>query len=262
MLRLGIIGCGAIGTSIAMAVDQGKIKNCSLVALFDVDGKQVQKFLSKIKHRPQVARSFDEFLSIDSDLVAECASQQALKEYAERVLESGRDMLVMSEGAFMDAEFYKRALRAASRTGRKMHLPSGAIGGLDVVKAAAHSGITEIKLVTRKPPDSLGARVKKVITVFEGNAEEAVKVLPKNINIAATLAMAGMGGKETKVKVISDPRIKQIIHKLTVEGKFGRMALTLYNEPHPDNPKTSALAVYSAIATLHQLCSPDVRIGT
>src|SRR3989304_3151183 len=107
MLRLGIIGCGAIGTSIAMAVDQGKIRNCSLVALFDVDSKQAEKLLSKIKHRPQVARSFGEFLSIDSDLVAECASQQALKEYAEKVLESGRDMLVMSEGAFMDAEFYK-----------------------------------------------------------------------------------------------------------------------------------------------------------
>src|SRR3972149_4101570 len=106
MLKLGLIGCGAIGTSIAVAVDQGKITNCSLVALFDVDGRQVQKLLSKIRSRPQVARSFEEFVIIDSDLVAECASQQALKEYAERVLESGRDMLVMSEGAFMDAEFY------------------------------------------------------------------------------------------------------------------------------------------------------------
>ena len=143
-----------------------------------------------------------------------------------------------------------------------MHLPSGAIGGLDVVKAAAHSGITEVKLLTRKPPDSLGAGAENVTTVFEGIAEEAVRVLPKNINIAATLAMAGIGGKETKVKVISDPRIKRIIHRLTVRGKFGRMTLTLYNEPHPDNPKTSALAVYSAIATLQQLCSPDVRIGT
>ena len=262
MIKLGIIGCGAIGTSIATAVDKGDVKNCQLIAIFDIDRKQVDKMLSKLSTRPEVANTFEEFLKIDSDLIAECASQQALKRFAERVLRSGRDMLVMSEGAFLDNEFSRRIMKVVSETGKEMHLPSGAIGGLDVMKAAAKSGLTNVKLVTRKPPDSLGSKSRHIKTVFEGSAEEAVKLLPRNINIAATLSLAGMGGKKTKVKVISDPTIKHIIHRLEVSGKFGRMVLTLYNIPHPDNPKTSALAVYSAIVALQQLCSPDVRIGT
>lgn len=262
MIRLATIGCGAIGTSIATAVDKGEIKNCELVGIFDIDKKQVDRLLSKLSAKPEAAKSFEKLLKIDSDIIAECASQQALKQYAERVLRSGRDMLVMSEGAFLDNEFNRRILKVVSETGKRMHLPSGAIGGLDVMKAAARSGLTNVKLVTRKPPDSLGGKDGRTKTVFEGSAEEAVKVLPSNINIAATLSLAGIGGKKTKVKVISDPRIKHIIHRLGVSGKFGRMTLTLYNVPHPDNPKTSALAVYSAIVTLQQLCSPDVRIGT
>ena len=262
MIKLGIIGCGAIGTSIATAVDRGEVKNCQLVSVFDIDKKQADKLLSKLSTKPEVAKTFEEFLKIDSDLISECASQQALKQFSERVLKSGRDMLVMSEGAFLDNVFRKRIMKVVSETGKKMHLPSGAIGGLDVMKAAARSGLTNVKLVTRKPPDSLGGKSKRIKTVFEGSAEEAVRLLPRNINIAATLSLAGIGGKKTKVKVISDPTIKHIIHRLEVGGKFGRMTLTLYNLPHPDNPKTSALAVYSAIVTLQQLCSPDVRIGT
>ncbi|MBM3896986.1 MAG: aspartate dehydrogenase [Thaumarchaeota archaeon] len=262
MIRLGIIGCGAIGTSIATAVDRGEVKNCELAAVFDVDVKQINKFLSKLSSKPKIASAFEDFLKIDSDLIAECASQKALKQYAEKILKSGRDMLVMSEGAFLDDDFNKRVLKVVSETGRKIHLPSGAIGGLDVMKAAARSGLKNVRLVTRKPPDSLGGKDGRIRTVFEGSAEEAVKLLPANINIAATLSLAGIGGKKTKVKVISDPRIKLIIHRLEVSGGFGRMALALYNVPHPDNPKTSALAVYSAIVTLQQLCSPDVRIGT
>jgi aspartate dehydrogenase len=262
MIKLGIIGCGAIGASIATAVDRGEVKNCHLVVIFDTDIKQANRLLSKLSRKPKVAKSSEEFLKIDSDLIAECASQQALKQYAEKVLRSGRDMLVMSEGAFLDNEFTKRIMKVVSETGKKMHLPSGAIGGLDVMKAAARSGLTNVKLVTRKPPDSLGGKNRRIKTLFEGSAAEAVRLLPRNINIAATLSLAGIGGKKTKVKVISDPTIKHIIHKLEVSGKFGRMILTLYNVPHPDNPKTSALAVYSAIVTLQQLCSPDVRIGT
>jgi len=262
MIKLGIIGCGAIGTSIATAVDRGEVKNCQLVSVFDIDRKHADKLLSKLSAKPKVAKTFEEFIEIDSDLIAECASQQALKQFSERVLKSGRDMLAMSEGAFLDNEFSKRIMKVVSETGKKMHLPSGAIGGLDVMKAAAMSGLTEVKLVTRKPPDSLGVGDGRVRTIFEGSAEEAVKLLPANINIAATLSLAGIGGKKTKVKVISDPRIRHIVHRLEVSGGFGRMTLTLHNVPHPDNPKTSALAVYSAIVTLQQLCSPDVRIGT
>lgn len=155
----------------------------------------------------------------------------------------------------------------------RIYLPSGALTGLDGVKSAAVGRIDSVTLTTRKPPAGLSGapylaregidlsslREEKVI--FEGSAEEAVEGFPRNINVAATLSLAGIGVAKTRVRIIADPKISRNIHEIEVEGEFGRLISRTENLPSPSNPKTSLLAIFSAIATLKSLASP-VRIGT
>jgi len=181
--------------------------------------------------------------------------------------------MIMSTGALIDDELFREISKVAEKTGRKVYIPSGAIVGLDNIKAAAVRPIEEVTLITKKPPRSFeGApfitrrkinlsALNKPLLLFEGSAREAVKLFPKNVNVSASLSLAGIGPDRTKVKIIADPQTKSITHEIHVKGEFGEIMTRTFNKPFPENPKTSYIAALSAIATLRKICG-NIIIGT
>lgn len=207
------------------------------------------------------------------DLVIESASQNAVRLLIPRVLEAGCDVMILSVGALADEELRKKLFRLAQQNNCKLYFPSGAVVGIDGINSASAAEISSVTLTTRKPPSGLagapyvvckGIELEKIETetlLFEGSASEAVKAFPANVNVAATISLAGIGFERTKVRVIADPALSRNVHEITVEGEFGKFFTRVENLPSPENPKTSYLAALSAISTLKKILNP-VKIGT
>jgi aspartate dehydrogenase len=206
------------------------------------------------------------------DLVVEAAAQAAARAHAVPLLEAGLDVMIMSVGALADEDFYARLREAARRAGRRVYIPSGALGGLDAIKAAAIAGLDAVELITTKPPVALqGAAyfdehpvdwdaLAGPTTVYEGPASEAVGYFPQNVNVAAVLSLAGIGPHATRVRVVADPAATTNQHQVRARGAFGNLEVTLNNLPSPDNPKTSWLAALAAVAMLRRLADP-IQLG-
>ncbi len=268
-LKIGLVGCGAIGTEIAKAIDKGEIE-ADLVAVCDHNPATAIALINSLKHKPVKAR-LEELVSL-SDLVVEAASQKAVPTIARATLEKGKSLMVMSVGALADLEFYREVKNLAREHGSRVYIPSGAISGLDGLKSASIGTIRKVTLTTTKSPEGLkGApyilenkidleALKQPTVIFEGTAAEAVKAFPANVNVAATLCLAAREG-EVRVKIIVDPNIKVNRHEIVAEGDFGRISTQVENVPSPKNPKTSYLAALSAIATLRSIVEP-LKIGT
>ena len=238
---VGIIGCGAIGTVIAKAIDN-KIVDCDRVVLYDIVNKKAEKLAKSLSVEVVVVKSVDEMIRLNPKVIVEAASQQAVREYANKILDHNIHLIVLSVGALLDLNLKSN----------RIHTPSGAIGGLDAISSAALVGISDAVLTTRKSPRSLGRSDIKEQIVYEGSAEEAVRLYPKNINVAATLALAVKPAK-LKVRIMSDPKVTRNVHEIKIKWKHGEMHFKFANETHPENPKTSALAAWSAINLLKNI---------
>jgi aspartate dehydrogenase len=270
--KVGIIGCGTIGSELARSIGD-LIDNVILVSVFDTYIDAANKLANKLKKSVTVAQTIEEFLSQPMDIVVEAASQEAVRKYAKSVLERGINIMIMSVGALLDDHLYKELVLTAEKNNVKIYLPTGAIAGIDAIRSVKHM-LTEATLTTTKSPRGLeGApffskhkvdlkKIRKPTVIYEGNAIQAVKYFPANVNVAAVLSLAGIGGKRTKVRIIADPRSKMNVHEIGVKGKFGEMHFQVRNLPSPTNPKTSYLAVLSAIECLRSICNDRLRIGT
>jgi len=271
MLKIGIIGCGFIGGQICRAIDSGAF-NAELYALFDSSQSKALELAASLKRCSPAYMRIEELLQ-SVDLVIESASQNAVRLIVPQALKAGRDIMVLSVGALADKELREKIFRLAEQNNCKLYFPSGAIVGIDGINSASASEISSVTLTTRKPPlnlagaphiEALGIELEKIekeTLLFEGPASEAVKAFPANVNVAATISLAGIGFDRTKVKVIADPSLSRNVHEITVEGKFGKFFTRVENVPSPENPKTSYLAALSAISTLKKILSP-VQIGT
>jgi len=254
-MNLGIIGCGAIGTDVAMAADE--MNEIKKIYLFDIDKKAEKKLCNVIKKGE--IKYFKDFLS-DVDVVFEAASQKAVIDYAADVLNAGKDLVLMSVGSLFDDKFRRKLEDMARKKKCKIYIPSGAVCGIDGVLSASIDSIDEVTLVTTKPPASLGRSADKRMILFDGKAREAVKKFPKNINVAASLSLAGIGFDRTRVEIVIDPVATRISHKILAHGGFGRLRAEVENMPNPKNPKSSYMASLSAIATLKRIVNP-IQIG-
>jgi len=263
-MKISIIGCGNIGRTIIKAIADG-VFDCEISGIFDVSREGFNQLPGNVRKKlnlnSKFAQDFNEFLSFDSELVIEAASQKAVREYALPVLSSNKSLMVMSVGALVDEELFENMKNVAGKNKNKIYIPSGAIAGLDGVKAAKIAGLKKAELVTRKPPESLGieSNCKKVL--YEGPAGTAVKLFPKNVNVAAALSLTALGFEKTTVKIIADPGVENNIHEIHIKGKFGKIKTVVENVPSPDNPRTSYLASLSAIAMLKRI-TESVQIGT
>ncbi len=268
-LKIGLVGCGAIGSEIARAIDDGEV-DADLVTVCDHNPDTARALIDSLKRKPTKANLED--LVRLSDLVVEAASQRAVAAVARAALHAGKGLMIMSVGALADPELYKEIKSAASKTGSKVYIPSGAIASLDGIKSASIGKIKKVTLTTTKNPRGLiGApylnekkmditALKSPRLIFEGSAAEAVKAFPANVNVAATLCLAAREG-EVRVRIIADPGINVNMHEIVVEGDFGQITTRVENVPSPGNPKTSYLAALSAIATLRSIVEP-MKIGT
>jgi aspartate dehydrogenase len=267
-MKIALIGCGSIGTVIAQNVIENKIK-VELKSVYDIDVKKAIEFAKKFHTE---YKNFDEILEEDLDLVIEAASQDAVRTLIPKTLRTKKNVMIMSTGALVDERLFQEIKGLAEKNKLKVYLPSGAIVGLDGIKSAGN-GIDRVMIKTTKPPKSLeGApffkkhhvdlnEIKKPTIIYEGTAEEAVKLFPSNVNVAASLSLAGIGPKRTKVQIIADPNITSNIHEIIAEGKFGVLKTRVENVPSPDNPKTSYLAALSAVATLKKI-TESIQVGT
>jgi aspartate dehydrogenase len=239
--RVGLIGAGAIGTVLAEAV-QRELVVCDELVLFDVDQQRAQNLKSKLQFPVKVVDSIESLIAQKPKVVVEAASQQAITEYFDKLVAADVDFIVMSTGALLNLD----------TSSPRVHFPAGAIGGLDALSSATLAGIEEITLTTHKPPKALGKDNTEELIVYEGYAKEAARMFPREMNVAATLALTVKPAK-VKVQVVSDPKVKRNTHEIAVKWRYGEMHMQFANDPHPENPHTSALAAWSAIRLLKTL---------
>lgn len=260
-MNICVIGCGAIGTTIARAVQEmPEIEKIYLTDRSKECATLLQEKFPKVRYIPDVVPILG-----DIKLVAEAASQDAARYYAPLALSAGIDVLIMSVGVFQDEQFQADAFRLAKRKGAKIFLPSGAIGGIDALSAASLESIDDVTLTTTKPPSAFGpnpyleskgiraSEIRERTELFAGSAREAVKHFPQNINVAATISLAGVGFERTKIRIVCDPQVQTNEHHLKAKGKFGELDVVTRNVPSPRNPKTSYLAALSAISAIKKI---------
>ncbi|MCE5301126.1 MAG: aspartate dehydrogenase [Spirochaetia bacterium] len=266
--KLGIIGCGNIGNEIAGAIDRGDI-DVILHACFDLERAKYDALVSKLNNIKPVFMDVEELVK-QSDLVVECAAKDAVKSVFSLAIKYNRDIMFLSAGGVI--ENMDLVEQARSRH-INIYVPSGAVVGIDGLDAAKYRGLKQVTLITRKPPQAFkgnkyleekGVDIEKIVTetvVFDGSAREAVKGFPQNVNVAATLSIAGVGPDKTRVKIVIDPFISVNTHEILVEGDFGRFRVITENLPSPNNPKTSYLTSLSTIVTIKKIVEP-IHIGT
>ena len=254
-MKVGILGCGAIANIITNFAVEGKL-GVDLEFFYDRDMERAENLASQIDGT--VVLNVNDLVE-SVDLVIETASPQAVKEIVPEILRKGKDVIIMSVGALLDNDLRKNLKNIAKENNCQIHVPSGAIVGLDGIKAASIGKIHQVSLITRKPPKSLGISAESETVLYEGKAKDAVRKFPMNINVAATLSIAC--GKEVDVKIIADPNVDRNSHEVHVLGDFGELKTTTHNMRCSINPKTSVLAAYSAIKLLKSL-NENLKIGT
>jgi aspartate dehydrogenase len=261
-MKVGLIGCGNIGTFLLQSINKdGLLPGGTIVSVY-ARREEIASQLAK-KFGAQSYRDVDSLLNSDVNLIIEAATIEAAEEYALKVLEGGKDLLLSSIGVMANAAFEENAREICLKNNVGVYLPSGAIGGLDVLKSAkAVNGLESVSITTRKPPSALpvGALLEKETVLFEGSAAEAIKQFPRNINVAIVLSLAGLGSEKTNVKIIADPEVLKNSHLIEASGSFGKLKLEVENDPMPNNPKTSYLAALSVLATL-QNKNKAVQVG-
>jgi aspartate dehydrogenase len=277
-IRVGIIGCGTIGTQLALAVDARMIDNASIEFLFDMNPDAFKKLQIKLRHdNPACFSDFSDLVNSlpfeATELVVESASQRAVKAFGKKIIEANKDLMIMSVGALASEELLSELLGTLSLKRGHLILPSGAIAGIDAIRSVKRL-LKSVTLVTTKNPKSLeGApffdrddtKLKSVTEktiVYEGNARDAVVKFPANVNVAAILALAGIGFEKTQVRIVADPKTNQNQHQIIAAGEFGEIEINVNNTPSSSNPKTSLLAVLSAIECLRSICQSKIRIGS
>ncbi len=268
MVNISLVGCGVIGSRLAIEIQQQFSKKTRLVGIYDADEKAARRLQKRL--RPSVPVLPPSSLISRTDLLIEAASAKAVGELLPQVIRKRKAMMILSSGGLLA---HPSLMSKALKAGVPLYLPSGAIAGLDGIKAGRIGKLRSVTLTTRKPPRTLmgapGAEkrrlnlksLRKPVILFEGTARQAVAAFPQNINVAATLSLAGIGPFRTRVRIIADPAVRTNTHEVVAIGTFGKLVVRTENKPFPENPKTSLLAVLSAIAALQQILEP-FRIGT
>jgi aspartate dehydrogenase len=263
-MRIGLIGHGAIGRLLTTLAGK-HLPEVHIVAVLDREVAR-QASTSGIAMTSTLAG----LLAHQPDLVVECAGHGALRALGAEVLAAGVDLLVASVGALADSAL-EEALRAAALAGSsKLRIPSGALGGLDVLGAARFAGLRSVRYEGRKAPAAWRgspaedmaplAELSQPTIFFQGSAREAARLFPQNANVAAAVALAGIGFDNTWVSLCADPAAMGNQHRIFAEGAFGEIDARVVGFPLPDNTKTSMLAPLSLLRNLANL-SQTVVVG-
>ena len=267
-LTVAIAGLGAIGHTVARAIDAGGIPGLTLVAAAARDASKARRnmagFVRPVPLLPAAG------LAAAADVVVECLPAHLFAEVAEPAIEAGRIFMPLSVGALLDN---MHLVERAKVTGARIVVPTGALVGLDAVRAVAESTIAHVQITTRKPPAGLAGAPLLVerglsvdglnapLLVFEGSAREAIRGFPANVNVAVALALAGIGPDRTRVAIWADPGVVRNTHTIEVVSDTSNFTMTIAGLPSLENPATGRIVPLSVIAALRRLTAPLV-VGT
>ena len=266
-LRVAIGGLGAIGMAVARRLDQG-IDGLVLSTVSARDQAVAERRLIGFRNPPAVVAL--EALSESSEIVVECVPAAVFERVAEPALRAGRIFVPLSCGALLSRP---DLIDLAKETDARIVVPTGALLGLDAVRAAAEGQIRSVRMITRKPPDGLkGApflvendisldNLDEPLKVFEGSARDGARGFPANVNVAAALSLAGIGADETALEIWADPVLTRNVHRIEVEADSASFSLMIENVPSEANPRTGRITALSVIACLRGLTS-TLKVGT
>jgi aspartate dehydrogenase len=258
--RIALVGCGAMGMAVLRRLQDSSSEVVAFVVVRERHIAATRKALLAIGCDANVVSELDAAAHRHIDLLVECAGHGAIAEHVVAALAAGVPSIIASVGALHDDELMSEVNTAAQRGNTRATLIPGAIAAIDALAAAALGELHHVSYVGRKPPLSWrGTPAESAVNlealtseqiIFNGTARDAVRLYPKNANVAATVAMAGMGFDATRVQLIADPKASRNIHQLIAEGGFGRFEMTIENNSLPENPKTSALTVLSVLRAI------------
>jgi aspartate dehydrogenase len=261
MRHILLIGMGAVGRHVARALqnEANRVRLSILVRSQYV--KDVKARVDEIAPgEVQVVDRYEKLTDMP-ELAVECAGHAAVAEFGEECLTSGADFLVTSVGALTDTLVLQRLERASRTHMGKLMIPAGAIAGIDALAAARYGGLERVRYTSRKPPEAwAGTPAEKLCNLaalrgptefYTGKAGEAARLFPQNANVAATIALAGLGFDRTEVSLNADPAAPGNVHVIEAEGAFGELRVEIQGRPLADNPKTSTLAALSVLRAIH-----------
>lgn len=266
-LTVAIAGFGAIGKTVARTLDRG-IPGLKLVAVSARDLDKARKALAGFKKKPAVVPLAK--LPALAEVIVECLPAASFAEIAIPALKKGRTLVVITVGALLN---HPDLGKLAARHGGRVVVPTGALIGLDAVRAAAEGEIRSVRMISRKPPRGLAGAPHLVVNnitvegidaplkVFEGSARDAVRGFPANVNVAAALSLAGIGPDRTTIEVWADPGIDRNTHSIEVEADSARFSMTIANVPSEENPRTGKITALSVVAALRKMTAA-LAIGT
>jgi aspartate dehydrogenase len=246
---VGVIGGGAVAASIcgSLLADGGP---------FLLVGALVRSPSPQLA--PEVTRlgSLDELVAGRPDVVVEAASHAAVADYCPALAAGGVDLVLISSGALLDAALRARIHEGARDAGARVVIASGAIGGIDALRAARVGGLDRVEVEQRKPARSLLPKAEadaltEACTIFTGSVLEAAAAYPTTTNILATIALAGIGPEQTRVQIVADPEATANSARLRAYGAFGSLDVALENRPS-SNPRSSLLTAMSIVSVLRE----------
>ncbi len=264
-LTVAVAGLGAIGMRVARSIDAGKIEGMRLVAVSANNRQRAAGRVADFNTPPKVL-PLDELPEVAA-IVVECAPAAVFAELATAAIERGRCLMPLSVGALLD---HPALIERAEETDAKIIVPTGALIGLDTVRAMAEGTIHAVTLMTRKPPGGLAgaphliensidiSSLTEPLCVLRGSARDAARGFPANVNVAAALALAGIGPERTQVEVWADPTIDRNIQSVTIRSDSGEATMTMQNIPSTENPRTGRIVANSVIATLRRMTAAMV----
>ena len=265
--RTAVAGLGAVGMPVVRALAAG-IDGLELAAVSARDLARARERMAGVAPGIPVVPATE--LADRADVIVECVPKAAFAEVAAGVIEAGRILVTVSGAALL---VHDGLVRRAGETGARIVLATGALLGLDAVRAAAEGEIAEIRMTTRKPPRSLkGApwleehgididNLSGPLRVFEGTAREGAAGFPANVNVAAALGLAGIGPDRTRLEIWADPGLERNTHEIAVDADSARLTMKIENVPSEENPGTGKITALSVIAALRGLGAP-LRVGT
>jgi aspartate dehydrogenase len=265
-LRVGLAGLGAVGLEVARRLIAG-VPGLTLVAVAVRDADKARRALPQlggtIAIRPATA------LADDCDVVVECLPPALFRDVAISAIDKGRIFMPLSVAQLL--ENWDLVERAKTK-GARILPPTGALIGLDAVRAAAEGTIHSIKMITRKPPAGLEgapylrernitlASLTQPLKVFDGTARDGARGFPANVNVAAALSLAGIGPDRTQLEIWADPALTHNTHRIEVDADTARFTMTIEGVPS-ENPRTGRIVPLSTVAALRALVS-ELKVGT
>lgn len=255
MKKLALIGAGALSDEFVPNLKKYLNEDYILTGVLARDFSKTEKFAKKHQIKPYA--TIEELLADQPDYAVEIAGVPAAKEYAFELLKNQIHFIPLSTGVFADRDFHKECEALAKKNNVHIYLPSGAIGGVDIMRAMTLMGDMDIHFEAQKPTENFtdlkeDQKNKKEI-IFEGSAREAIQKFPKNVNITITAALASVGVEETDVKIIKNPELSENKYEILLNNPYVKTEVSIQSKANPENAASSSLAAWSVLALLDNL---------